>query len=77
MVPILSYSYNKNLEKDVQDIYINEMNVKGEYVEIKTESYGIFLFYPESKKIFCAKIPQGKMLDIKNGKFIMIPQNMR
>lgn len=72
-IPVLIYEYDKHLEKDVQDIYITEINVFRDTVKIKTEGGGVFLVYPDSKKVFCVKIPQGTMLDVAHNQFVMMP----
>ena len=72
-IPVLIYEYDKHLEEDVQDIYITEINVFRDAVKIKTEGGGVFLVYPNSKKVFCVKIPQGTMLDVAHNQFVMKP----
>ena len=71
-IPIFICIYDANLERDVQDVYITEIKVNQDIVEIKTERDGVFLYYIKEQKVFCEKIPQGKMLEATEKVFTLV-----
>ena len=71
-IPIFVCIYDANLERDVQDVYITEIKVNQDIVEIKTERDGVFLYHLKEQKIFCEKVPQGKMLEATEKVFTLV-----
>ena len=71
-IPIFVCIYDANLERDVQDIHITEMKVNQDIVEIKTEGGGAFLYSIKEHKVFCEKIPQGKIMEVTENVFTLV-----
>ena len=71
-IPIFVCIYDANLERDVQDVYITAIKVNQDIVEIKTERDGVFLYHLKEQKLFCKKIPQGKMLEATEKVFTLV-----
>lgn len=71
-IPIFVSIYDANLESDVQDVYIVEMKVNQDIVEIKTERGGVFFYYIKEQKKYCEKIPQGKILEVTGNVFTLV-----
>ncbi len=74
-VPIFICIYDANLERDVQDVHITAIEVNQDIVEIKTERGGVFLYYIKEHKMFCGKIPQGKMLEATENVFTLVSRD--
>ncbi|MBP5639018.1 MAG: hypothetical protein J6X55_06050 [Victivallales bacterium] len=71
-IPIFVCLYDTKMERDVQDVYITAIKVNQDIVEIKTERDGVFLYHLEEQKLFCEKIPQGKMLEATEKVFTLV-----
>ncbi len=76
-IPIFVCIYDANLESDVQDVHIVEMKVNQDIVEIKTENAGAFLYHIKEQKVYCVKIPQGKILEATKNVFTLISRKKK
>ena len=70
-IPLFVCIYDANLERDVQDVHITEMKVNQDIVEIKTEGGGAFFYFIKEQKVFCEKIPQGKIMEVTENVFTL------